>query len=89
MSLKCFCDVCGAEIADEDQGRVLRQLGKVMVEIMVRYENGWNAGHVCPPCVVRVVNEGERASKNQSYVHTSVPPGPKEPPVPPGRRQVA
>lgn len=66
MSTKFYCDVCGNEVTHT--GRVRRLLGKVMVEIMVRYENTWNAGHVCDACVLHVANTGRPAKENESWL---------------------
>lgn len=67
MSIKIYCDCCGKKIKGQ-HGRVRRILGKVMVEIMVRYENTWNAGHICEACVLETVNEGRPAKENESWI---------------------
>lgn len=64
MSTRCFCDLCGEEIyTPADRGnrvsdRIRRELQEVRVEVMVGFEGTMNNGHVCTPCVIRVVNEG-------------------------------
>lgn len=67
MSARYFCDVCETEIPESDGDRVRRILGTVMVEIMVRHNGVWNAGHVCPSCVVKVVNDGRPAKENERW----------------------
>ena len=67
MSIRFFCDVCNTETSGNGD-RVRRVLGDVLIEVMVRYKETWNAGHVCPGCVLRVVTEGQPAGSDQSYV---------------------
>ena len=70
MAAKYFCDVCSLEIG-KHHDRLRRQKGKVMVEVMVRYENTWNAGHVCEKCVTDVVLNGRPTKSDESYVATA------------------
>lgn len=67
MSLKIYCDVCNKPIKGSTD-RVRRVLGKVMIEVMVRFENTWNAGHVCESCVIKVITDGRAAKHNESYL---------------------
>lgn len=67
MSFKVFCDCCHKPIKG-DADRVRRILGKIMIEVMVRYENTWNAGHICEECVVKVVKDGLPAKENESWI---------------------
>lgn len=69
MSQKLFCDVCDTPIKDQSD-RLRRILGKVMIEVMVRHENTWNAGHVCEKCIIKVITDGRPAKHDESYVAT-------------------
>lgn len=71
MSLKYYCDVCEKPVREQSD-RIRRLLGKVMIEVMVRYENTWNAGHVCEKCVLKVIAEGRPAADDESYIADSV-----------------
>ena len=70
MAVKYFCDVCHKEIKDQ-RDRLIRVLGRVMVEVMVRLDGCWNYGHVCHSCVTKVVNQGKEADKKEAYVFTA------------------
>jgi hypothetical protein len=48
MSIKYFCEVCKDELPRPD--RLRRRLGDLTVEVMVRWKNTWNTGHVCDTC---------------------------------------
>ena len=67
MSFKTYCDCCSKPIKGSPD-RVRRILGKVMIEVMVRFENTWNAGHVCEACVIKIVNEGRPRQGDESYI---------------------
>ena len=67
MSYKIYCDVCRKPIKEQTD-RVRRILGKVMIEVLVRFENTWNAGHVCESCVIKVVKDGRPAKENESWI---------------------
>lgn len=67
MTFKIYCDVCHKPIKGQVD-RVRRILGKVMIEIMVRYESTWNAGHICEACVMKVITDGRPAKENESWV---------------------
>jgi hypothetical protein len=71
MAAKYYCDVCEKDVTGSGD-RVRRLLGRVMIEIMVRVENTWNAGHVCDACVLRVANEGRPVKKNESWLDDQI-----------------
>lgn len=68
MAYKIYCDMCGEEIKNSD--RLRRVLGRFAVEIMVRVDRVWNAGHVCHKCVLRIANEGE--DTDESYIKAKI-----------------
>lgn len=68
MSVRYHCDVCNKLIKGRHSDRVRRVRGNVMIEVMVRYKNVWNAGHICEPCVIKVVTEGESAADGEGYL---------------------
>jgi len=53
--VKYFCDICGAEMSRQDQGRIRVRRGRVSVEIMTALDNTWNNGQICHSCIVDVV----------------------------------
>lgn len=53
--VKYFCDMCGAEMSRQDQGRIRVRRGRVSVEIMTALDNTWNNGQICHSCIVDVV----------------------------------
>lgn len=60
--VKYFCDICGAEMSRQDQGRIKVRRGRVSVEIMTALDNTWNNGQICHSCIVDVVFAyGERS----------------------------
>lgn len=67
MSYKIYCDVCNS-LMKEQTDRFRRGLGDVKVEVMVAFKNVWNAGHLCEPCLLKVITEGHSLSKNDSYI---------------------
>ncbi len=68
MSARYFCDVCETELSSRRPDRVRRRLGEVTVEVMVAHKGVWNGGHLCEPCVLRIINEGEPADEKCSYL---------------------
>lgn len=68
MSYKTYCDVCKKPIKG-DADRLRRILGKVMIEVMVRFENAWNVGHICEECTLKVIKSGRPAKRDESYVN--------------------
>lgn len=71
MSYKIYCDVCSKAIKG-DADRLRRIKGKVMIEVMVRYENTWNAGHVCESCLLDVIKTGRPAKENESWIDDEI-----------------
>ncbi len=67
MSIKIFCDVCEAPLIGSTD-RMRRILGNVMIEIIVRQANIWDGGNVCDNCVLKTVNEGLPAYKDESWI---------------------
>lgn len=53
--VKYFCDICGAEMSRQDQGRIRVRRGRVSVEIMTALDDTWNNGQICHSCIVDVV----------------------------------
>lgn len=67
MATKFFCDHCHKQIKSPSD-RVRRIKGEIMIEVMVRYENTWNAGHICDACVIDVVKTGRPAKGDESWL---------------------
>lgn len=64
MSITIFCDLCGTKLGrNAVSDRITRTLGLVKVEVLVAVKESWNAGHVCVPCVERVIAEGVNVRK--------------------------
>ena len=62
MSTKYFCDVCDAELRNNEHKR-LRRSAKiretmVFIEIMHELSGIGNVGHVCHKCILEVANKG-------------------------------
>lgn len=68
MSVLYFCDVCGKEMPADENGRVVRTLGDLKIEIMHAHKSVWNGGNVCHACILNVVKEGTEP-KNSASVH--------------------
>jgi DNA-directed RNA polymerase subunit RPC12/RpoP len=62
---KYFCDVCGKSAKGDHGNRIIRQLGKVTIEVMVALNRTWNAGIVCEKCVLKAVNKGKEHPKDR------------------------
>jgi hypothetical protein len=65
MSILYKCDCCGKTI-EEPRDRIRRVKGRVMIEVMVRFDKVWNAGHVCEDCVIDVVKNG--SATDDAYI---------------------
>lgn len=63
MSAKYFCDVCGEELSDSDRGKVKKIFGQLTVEVYTALDNTWNAGDFCHSCIIKAVNFGKLADK--------------------------
>lgn len=70
MSVKYFCDQCGAEIRASDECRqtpyrVRRIYKRVRVEIIAGVDNMTNAGDICFECIIEAVTKGTPMSSTQ------------------------
>lgn len=60
MSIRRYCDRCGTEISrSATTHRIRRQLDGIQIEVMVGWQGTWNAGDVCRPCTVLVIQAGQ------------------------------
>lgn len=57
--IKYFCDICGVEIPSQHSGRVVRQIGRLKVEVMHTFDDTANAGQICHDCIIQAVVQGE------------------------------
>ena len=59
--IRYYCDLCGNEIMPDEnyRSRVMRELGRVTIELMFSVDKTWNAGHVCHDCQILVVTSGK------------------------------
>jgi len=63
---KFYCDECGEELKPgQAHKRLTRKLGRVSVEVITAVDGVWNAGEVCPACVVKTVSEGEDTTETR------------------------
>lgn len=59
MSIKRFCDMCGAGIERSYVSpRLTSSLKNWVVEVQVQLNGTWNRGDLCKSCVLRIINEG-------------------------------
>lgn len=60
--IRRFCDGCGREITvSRRNNRILRENGRIKVEVFVAVDGCWNGGDVCEECVTAAVNMGRPA----------------------------
>jgi hypothetical protein len=63
VTARYFCDGCGTELTTEEAARRLQRARifpghHIAVKVTVALDGGWNSGHVCHACILRVMNEG-------------------------------
>ena len=59
--IRTYCDVCNVELFSNENRvsrRIIRSLGDVTVEVVVKSGSTWNSGHVCARCVLDVMDHG-------------------------------
>jgi hypothetical protein len=57
--IRRFCDGCEREIkVSRRSNRILRENGRIKVEVLVAVDGCWNGGDVCAECVQAAVNMG-------------------------------
>jgi len=62
------CDVCKKTVEREYvSNRLIRNKGRVTIEVMVAVDETWNKGDVCLDCLLDVMNNGTEPKGRKVY----------------------